>query len=364
MHASRTSTEAPAGPCARSGTRGRRRSGWTRPGGAGPPAGAHRRRLLRPRRRRRRLHRPLDGASRQGAGPRPRRRRSRGRGRRRGGQRAQRRHLHGVAHARRGPGRRFFPGEEGRLVALGSENLDAIGQTIVRHGIDCGWERTGELDIATAPWQVAASQRSATTTRASGSATSGSTARRCRRTSTRRPTWPASGTTTPRSSTRRAWRGAWRAPAPGGVRICERTPVTGSPRGRRRRAAHPVGAVRAGRVVLATNAFRPLLRRLRLHIVPVYDYALMTEPLSPLSSTPSAGRAGRPWPTPAACSTTTASPRTSASCGAAGTRCTTTAGASPWSSRSGPTCPRSWPITSSPRSRSSRACASPIAGPE
>ena len=37
----------------------------------------------------------------------------------------------------------------------------------------------------------------------------------------------------------------------------------------------------AGRVVLATNAFKPLLRRLRLHIVPVYDYALMTEPLSP-----------------------------------------------------------------------------------
>jgi len=31
---------------------------------------------------------------------------------------------------------------------------------------------------------------------------------------------------------------------------------------------------------LATNAARPLLRRLRLMTVPVYDYALMTEPLS------------------------------------------------------------------------------------
>ena len=40
------------------------------------------------------------------------------------------------------------------------------------------------------------------------------------------------------------------------------------------------GVVRAARVVLATNAFRPLLRRLRLHTVPVYDYVLMTEPLS------------------------------------------------------------------------------------
>ena len=38
--------------------------------------------------------------------------------------------------------------------------------------------------------------------------------------------------------------------------------------------------VQAGRVVLATNAYPPLLRRLRLMTVPVYDYALMTEPLT------------------------------------------------------------------------------------
>ncbi|RQX55474.1 FAD-dependent oxidoreductase, partial [Micromonospora chalcea] len=38
--------------------------------------------------------------------------------------------------------------------------------------------------------------------------------------------------------------------------------------------------VRARQVVLATNAFPPLLRRLRSWIVPVYDYALMTEPLT------------------------------------------------------------------------------------
>jgi glycine/D-amino acid oxidase-like deaminating enzyme len=37
--------------------------------------------------------------------------------------------------------------------------------------------------------------------------------------------------------------------------------------------------VQARRVILATNA-KPLLRRLRLYTVPVYDYALATEPLS------------------------------------------------------------------------------------
>ena len=41
----------------------------------------------------------------------------------------------------------------------------------------------------------------------------------------------------------------------------------------------PYGEVRAGQAVLATNAFRPLLRRLRSFVVPVWDYALVTEPL-------------------------------------------------------------------------------------
>jgi glycine/D-amino acid oxidase-like deaminating enzyme len=40
------------------------------------------------------------------------------------------------------------------------------------------------------------------------------------------------------------------------------------------------GTLLASRVVLATNAFPSLLKRYRLHTVPVYDYVLMTEPLS------------------------------------------------------------------------------------
>jgi glycine/D-amino acid oxidase-like deaminating enzyme len=42
----------------------------------------------------------------------------------------------------------------------------------------------------------------------------------------------------------------------------------------------PAGEVRAAQAVLATNAFPALIRRLRFYTVPVYDYALMTEPLS------------------------------------------------------------------------------------
>jgi len=40
------------------------------------------------------------------------------------------------------------------------------------------------------------------------------------------------------------------------------------------------GEIHASRVALATNAFPSPLRRDRLHTVPVYDYVLMSEPLS------------------------------------------------------------------------------------
>jgi glycine/D-amino acid oxidase-like deaminating enzyme len=43
----------------------------------------------------------------------------------------------------------------------------------------------------------------------------------------------------------------------------------------------PFGRVRASRVALATNAFPPLLRAVRRRVVPVYDYVLTTEPMSP-----------------------------------------------------------------------------------
>jgi glycine/D-amino acid oxidase-like deaminating enzyme len=40
------------------------------------------------------------------------------------------------------------------------------------------------------------------------------------------------------------------------------------------------GSLRARRVLLATNAFTPLLRRLRLRIIPVYDHVVVTAPLT------------------------------------------------------------------------------------
>ncbi len=185
---------------------------------------------------------------------------------------------HGVAQ-----GAQAFPGEEARLVELGMENLEAIALTIARYGIDCGWERTGELDIASAPWHLRGLVEERDHYARLGLGHDWLD-RGALQADIHSPTYEAglwhhdAAIVDP---ARLAWGLAW-ACAGIGVRFYERTPVT-----ELRRAASgvelrtPWGLLRARQAVLATNAFRPLLRRLRLSIVPVYDYVLMTEPLTP-----------------------------------------------------------------------------------
>jgi glycine/D-amino acid oxidase-like deaminating enzyme len=67
-----------------------------------------------------------------------------------------------------------------------------------------------------------------------------------------------------------------------GVRIYEGTPVRSLHKEAtglvlRTKKGH---SVRADHAALATNVFTPLIRRVRPYIAPLYDYALMTEPLT------------------------------------------------------------------------------------
>ncbi len=66
-----------------------------------------------------------------------------------------------------------------------------------------------------------------------------------------------------------------------GVRIFEHTPAEAlREHGAGMAVRTPYGRIFAGKVALGTNAFPSLVKRVRPYIVPVYDYALMTEPLS------------------------------------------------------------------------------------
>ncbi|MEV6811289.1 FAD-dependent oxidoreductase [Micromonospora sp. NPDC051296] len=191
---------------------------------------------------------------------------------------------HGLAN-----GAQRFPDEIDLLDRLGRENLDAIGATVAELGIDCDFERTGELSVAVEPYQLDGLAEDVALARRYGHDVTLLDADEVRA-EVDSPTYLGGLWDRDRVAmldpARLAW-GLRRACLDLGVRIHEHTRVTGLRPGggalhaRTLGADGVPGAVRAGRVVLATNAFPPLLRRLRAWIVPVYDYALMTEPLTP-----------------------------------------------------------------------------------
>jgi glycine/D-amino acid oxidase-like deaminating enzyme len=178
-----------------------------------------------------------------------------------------------------------FPGELATLERLGRANLDEIETTTARYGIDCDFARTGELSVATQPWQLAGLLETAELAARLGADTRVLDSAAVR-TELNSPTylggvWDAGGCATV-DPARLAW-GLRRACLNAGVRIFERTPVQSV--GDQARAGVLTlvtrgGQVTARRVALATGAFAPLLRRLRYYLIPVYDYVLMTEPLS------------------------------------------------------------------------------------
>jgi len=176
-----------------------------------------------------------------------------------------------------------FGEEMAALDRLGRENLDAIEAVIARYAIDCGFERTGELNVATEPHQLAWLRDDVATARGFGHDAVLLDTDQVRA-EIDSPTYLGASWHKDRTALVDPARLAWGLRAACerlGVRIAEGTEViTLAREGTGVRLTSAGGSVRAAQVALATNAFRPLLRRIRPYIVPVYDYVLMTEPLS------------------------------------------------------------------------------------
>ncbi|MCP3770400.1 NAD(P)/FAD-dependent oxidoreductase [Streptomyces sp. MAR25Y5] len=187
---------------------------------------------------------------------------------------------HGLAN-----GLARWPDEIHELERLGARNLDAIEETVARHAIDCDFERTGELDVATEPYQArelrAWYQEIDRRGLADGVDLLDTDAVRAQVDS---PTflaglWDRRGVAMLHPA-KLAW-GLKRACLGLGVRVYEHTPaLTLRPYGAGMSVRTPYGRIRARTAALGTNVFPSLVRRARAYTVPVYDYALMTEPLT------------------------------------------------------------------------------------
>lgn len=176
-----------------------------------------------------------------------------------------------------------FPGEMDTLERLGRRNLAEIEETVRRHDIDCDFTRTGELLVATAPWQLRdlSSYQSAAAARDLDVRLLDRDAVRAEVDS---PTylggaWDRDGCAMV-DPARLVW-GLRRACLDLGVRLYENTRVDRiEPIRDGLRLQTLRGRIDARHVALATGAHGSLLRRLRHYVIPVYDYALMTEPLT------------------------------------------------------------------------------------
>ena len=180
-------------------------------------------------------------------------------------------------------GMRRFPKEMPVIERLGRENLDGIEEAIRRYGIECDWERTGELRVALAPWQFEEMAEEARLRNEMGDHVVILDAEQVQA-RVHSPKYVGAlfdhDGTALIDPARLVW-GLERACLSLGVKIFENSKVEWLEDVDDGVRVHtPYGAVTAQRVALGTNVFPSLVRKARKYVIPVYDYELVTEPLS------------------------------------------------------------------------------------
>ncbi|PWJ46967.1 Glycine/D-amino acid oxidase [Quadrisphaera granulorum] len=180
-------------------------------------------------------------------------------------------------------GRNRWPAEYDLLHRLGRENLDAFARDVEELSLDCHFERTGSLAVAVEPHQVPwLSEDDDATTPGHAVLDAAATREEINSPIFLAGRWDRDDVAMLQPA--RLARELARAARDLGVRVFEHSAVTSvdkpSVKGGPQVVRTARAAVTARQVVLATGVFPPLLRRDRLMTVPVYDYVLMTEPLT------------------------------------------------------------------------------------
>lgn len=168
------------------------------------------------------------------------------------------------------------------LIRLGQENLNEYAQDLDRYEMDAGFSRCGKLNVAATPWQAAGLQSMARNydrfgidyNILSGEALAEKLDSPVYDTGLFEPNYALVNPAKTVSELRRVCLAQ-------GITICEHSKVDRLSRdGAFMQLRTPQAHVRARQVILATNSAEPLLKRLRTACIPIFDYSLMTEPLS------------------------------------------------------------------------------------
>jgi len=184
---------------------------------------------------------------------------------------------HGLAQ-----GAALWPGELPTLERLGAANIAGLEASLAAYGIDADFHRPGELTLSLSPHQDLAVAEGYELHRAHGlpgELLDAAAARARVDSPLYRGGWfdPSVALVDP---ARLVWGLGTAVESLGGT-IHEGSPATGmAADGAGVQVTTTSGAIHAHRVVVATNAYPGVLRRLRAFILPVYDHVLMTEPLS------------------------------------------------------------------------------------
>jgi glycine/D-amino acid oxidase-like deaminating enzyme len=181
-------------------------------------------------------------------------------------------------------GYRRFRREMATIERLGRENLDAIEETISKYKIECDWERTGELRVAVTKWQLDGMQEEANLRNKYGDnvefLTKDQIQARVKSPKYQGALFDHDGTALV-DPARLVW-GLEKVCLSLGVKIYENSKVEWLEEEGDHVIVHtPYGAVTAAKVALATNVFKSLVRSARKYIIPVYDFQIVTEPLTP-----------------------------------------------------------------------------------
>lgn len=174
-----------------------------------------------------------------------------------------------------------WPRDAETLIRLGRENLDALEQDLERLEIDAEFDRAGKLNVAATPWQAKGLHAMARNyarfgidcTLLEGPALKDKLDSPHYSTGLFEPNYAL-------VNPGKLVAGLRRTCLQQGISIFETTRVTSlAPRGGDITLDTQNATVVARQAIMATNAARPLLKRLRMAIIPVYDYTLLTQPL-------------------------------------------------------------------------------------